>query len=69
MLIPKRIYLDTYLERVYTLSKVHSIHLHRKLSTEANGRLLRKSSLSACHGIASCIKLMHPALEGFRGSA
>lgn len=49
---------------VCALTKVHCIHLHRKLSTEANGRLMRKGSLSACHGIACCIQFVRPALGG-----
>lgn len=47
---------------VHALTEVRSIHLHKKLSTEANIRLMRKSSLSACHSITSCIRFMCPAL-------
>lgn len=47
---------------VYSLIERHSIHLHRKLGTEANIRLMRKSSLSSCHSITNCIKFMCPAL-------
>lgn len=47
---------------VYALTEVRSVHLHRKLSTEANITLMRKSSLSACHSITSCIRFVCPAL-------
>lgn len=46
---------------VYALTEVHSIHLHGKLSTEANIRLMRKSSFSACRSITSCVRFLCPA--------